>query len=109
MVFGSTVQCTYQCQVRGGSVIGWPWVFRHFLKTIIKIHNPGQKIIVNSISNKWSISCPLFLIERSNDQNPHPGDTRRSQFPVLFMTEQAWSIKDLLYGFRKIFLAGSGR
>jgi len=31
----------------------------------------------------------------------------RGQYPAI-LTEQAWSIKDLLYGFREIFLAGHG-
>ena len=31
----------------------------------------------------------------------------RGQYPAI-LTKQAWSIKDLLYGFREIFLAGHG-
>ena len=31
----------------------------------------------------------------------------RDQYQAI-LTEQAWSIKDLLYGFREIFLAGHG-
>ena len=34
----------------------------------------------------------------------------RGQYPwVAILTEQAWSRKDLLYGFWKFFLAGRGR
>ena len=39
---------------------------------------PGQKITVISIF----FSLLLYVIERSNDQNPHPGDTHHSQIPV---------------------------
>ena len=31
----------------------------------------------------------------------------RGQYPAI-LTEQAWSIKDLLYGFRRISLVGHG-
>jgi len=31
----------------------------------------------------------------------------RGQYPAI-LAEQAWSIKDLLYGFQEIFLAGHG-
>ena len=32
---------------------------------------------------------------------------RQGQYPAI-LTEQAWSIKDLLYGFQEILLAGHG-
>ena len=50
------------------------WGFGHrvgiltFSKKIIKFPTPGQKIIVESISNKWF--------------TPHPGDTHHSQIPM---------------------------
>ena len=63
-----------------GSGIGWG--LRHFLNKIIKIPTLGQKIMVKSIIYKWCTSLLLFIIERSNDQNPHPGDTQDSQILV---------------------------
>ena len=57
-----------------------------FSRKIIKFPTPGQKIIVKSISNKWFSSFLLFVIERSNDGNPHPGDTRHSKFLSVAQT-----------------------
>ena len=48
----------------GGSGIGWG--FWHFLKKIIKIPTPGQRIIVKISRNKWFTSHLLFKIDRSN-------------------------------------------
>ena len=48
----------------GGTGIGWG--FWHFLKKIIKIPTPGQKIIVKISRNKWFTSHLLFKTDRSN-------------------------------------------
>ena len=62
------MQCTYQYQARagGGSGAGIGWGFWHFLKEIIKIPTPGQRIIVKISRNKWFTSHLLFKIDRSN-------------------------------------------
>ena len=42
------------------------------------------------------------FISSSGAQDPE------TPFPILAPGQQAWSIKDLLYGFQEIFLAGHG-
>ena len=41
-------------------------------------------------------------------QGPKTRKKELGQYPAI-LTKQAWSIKDLLYGFREIFLAGYSR
>ena len=50
----------------GGAESGIAWGFWHFLKEIIKIPTPGQRIIVKISRNKWFTSHLLFKIDTSN-------------------------------------------
>ena len=51
---------------RGGEGLDIGWGFWHFLKEIIKIPTPGQRIMVKIGRNKWFTSHLLFKIDRSN-------------------------------------------
>ena len=71
---------------RGGGGSGIGWGFWHFLKKIIKIPIPGQRIIVKISRNKWFTSHLLFKIDRSNAwcqvKIPTLGDMCHGQIPV---------------------------
>ena len=47
----------------------------------------------------------LYVYGLRRSQGLKTRKKERGQYPAI-LTEQAWSIKDLLYGFREIFLAG---
>ena len=75
-------------------------------KTIIEF---GFCMISLIIKDGWILAEFFFCVFMDRDEvevNKH-AKNERGQYQVI-LTEQAWSIKDLLYGFRGIFLAGHG-
>ena len=47
----------------------------------------------------------LRVMDRDEVEVHNLAKNERGQYPAI-LTEQAWSMKDLLYGFQEIFLAG---
>ena len=47
----------------------------------------------------------VFMVRDGVEVHKVAKKEERGQYPAI-LTEQAWSIKDLLYDFREIFLAG---
>ena len=81
--------CTYQCQAQGGEGSGIGWGFWHFLKKIVKIPTPGQRIIVklaetNGLLLIYSLNWQIKYM--MSGQNPHPGDMHHGQIPVGCLT-----------------------
>ena len=55
----------------------------------------------------WPSSFFCVFMDRDGVEVHKLAKKERGQFPAI-LTEQTWSIKDLLYGFRELFLAGHG-
>ena len=55
----------------------------------------------------WPISFFVCSWTETESRSINTQKKELGQYQAI-LTEQAWSIKDLLYGFRGIFLAGQG-
>ena len=53
----------------------------------------------------WPSSFFCVFMDRDEVEVHKLAKKERGQYPAI-LAEQTWSIKDLLYGFRRIFLAG---
>ena len=60
------------------------------------------------ISGYWRSSLFAGLCTETELRSINSHKKERGQYPVI-LTEQAWSIKDLLYGFRGNFSGGTRR
>ena len=56
----------------------------------------------------WPSSFFASLWTETKSRSMNPQKKERGQYPAI-LTEQAWSIKDLLYGFRESFSRGTRR
>ena len=73
-----------------------------------------QQVVPSGQHNVILPNLGFFPTRRSSDLDRDGVEVHklakkeRGQYPAI-LTEQAWSIKDLLYGFWEIFLAGLSR
>ena len=90
------------------------------LKTLVNTSVTGQVIIEykygslikceNKMAGYWpsSFLCVFMHMDRDEIEVHKLAKKERSQYPAIF-SEQTWSIKDLLYGFRGNFSCGIQR